>query len=89
MTKFIEREYPVEFMIHTSKKLLSAMRGLVEENLPYRILRNELEKEYFDPLHNARRFERSQNNGHGHTSSGMVLIANNSVDRTSMGQDSE
>lgn len=75
-------------MISTSKKLLSAMRGLIEENLPYRLLRNELEKEYFDPLHSARRFERSQNH-HGHTSSGMVLIANNSVDRTSMGQDSE
>ena len=63
------------------------MRGLIEENIPYRLLRNELEKEYFDPLHSARRFERSQN----HASSGVVLIANNSVERKSMigGQESE
>lgn len=64
------------------------MRGLIEENLPYRLLRNELEKEYFDPLHSARRFERSQNH---HASSGVVLMGTNSVERTSMvaGQDSD
>lgn len=85
---YIEREYPVDYMIQVSKKLLSAMRGLIEENIPYRLLRNELEKEYFDPLHSARRFERSQNH---HASSGVVLMATNSVERTGMGggQDSE
>jgi|LauGreDrversion4_2_1035121.scaffolds.fasta_scaffold60264_2 hypothetical protein len=69
-------------MIKTSKKLLSAMRGLIEENIPYKLLRHELEKEYFDPIHSARRFERSQNH---HASSGVVLMGGNSVERTSMG----
>jgi hypothetical protein len=32
---------------------------MIDENLPYKLLREEIEKQYFDPLHNAKRFERS------------------------------
>ena len=71
----IERDYPIDFLQKTSKKLLSSLRGLIEENIPYRIMRTELEKEYFDPLHSARRFERSQMPGAHNASSGVILSA--------------
>lgn len=37
------------------------MRRIIEETNPYNVMHDELVKEFFDPLHQARRFERSQN----------------------------
>jgi hypothetical protein len=34
---------------------------MIDDNLPYKLLREEIEKQYFDPLHSAKRFERSLN----------------------------
>ena len=58
---FIERDYPIEYLHRISKQLLNSLRCMIEENLPYKILREEIEKQYFDPLNNAKRFERSLN----------------------------
>jgi hypothetical protein len=54
-------------------------------------MRTELEKEYFDPLHSARRFERSQMIGAApHTSSGVIMSASGSIERhPNLDQDTE
>lgn len=44
-----------------SKKLLNNLRAMIDDNNPYRLLREEIEKQYFDPMLSANRYERSQN----------------------------
>ena len=47
----IEREYSLEHLKAVSKKLLGNLRKILEEASPYKGLRMELEKEFFDPVH--------------------------------------
>jgi hypothetical protein len=32
---------------------------MIDENVPYKLLKEEIEKQYFDPMNSAKRFERS------------------------------
>jgi hypothetical protein len=57
----IERDYPIEFLMRISKQLMNNLRCMIDDNLPYKILREEIEKQYFDPINSAKRFERSLN----------------------------
>ena len=56
---FLEREYPLDFLQRVSRKLLLNMRKIIEDTSPYTKLRDALEREFFDPFHSAKRFERS------------------------------
>lgn len=58
---FIERDYPIEYLLKVSKQLMNNLRLMIDENLPYKLLREEIEKQYFDPIHNTNRFERALN----------------------------
>ena len=49
----------MDYLNSVMKKLNGNMRKIVEETNPYNVLREELVREFFDPLHNAKRFERS------------------------------
>lgn len=51
LTPYPAREYTVDFLQKVAKKLLSNLRRIVEDTQPYSTLREELEKEFFDPLH--------------------------------------
>jgi hypothetical protein len=56
-----QREYTLDFLKVVQKKLLNNMRRIIEDTNPYNLLHEELVREFFDSMHTAKRFERSQN----------------------------
>jgi hypothetical protein len=40
----LERDYPIEYLARISKQLMNNLRCMIDDNLPYKILREEIEK---------------------------------------------